>query len=352
MLGKDVEFGTLPEFIQHYENFKKDKKGNPPKVDFRMLDSLGLTDEHWTQIARDAGWTMTRMNLNTFMRHGVFKNAEVTQMIADRLRNLEEIKKAKAFPYQMLSAFVNADDNIPFSVREALQDAMELAVDNVPTFPGQVYVAVDVSGSMGSPVTGYRATSSSKVRCVDVAALFAASVMRKNKSAQVLPFDTSVHSHGLNPRDSVMTNATKLAKFGGGGTNCSLPIAELNNSKAKGDAIIFVSDNESWVDNGYGYRSTAMMAEWIKFSNRNPKAKLVCIDLTPNATSQIKSINENILQVGGFSDAVFDVVNSFLSHGHSSDHWMDVINSVNIDAPLHESAIPGVKTETSEEVEG
>ena len=43
-----------------------------PDVPFQMLTSLELKTEHWKQIASNAPWQMTRMNLNTFARHGVF----------------------------------------------------------------------------------------------------------------------------------------------------------------------------------------------------------------------------------------------------------------------------------------
>ncbi len=330
-LGKDVELTALPDIVQQYEAYKKDKTLPVPNVDFRFLDSLGLTDAAWVEVARNAGWTMTRMNLNTFLRHNVFKNQEVTKVIANRLRNADEIAKAKVFPYQLLQAYKSVEAGVPFDVKDALQDAMEIAVSNVPSFPGQVYVAVDVSGSMSSAITGNRGTATSAVRCIDVAGLFGAAVMRQNKSAQVLPFDTRVHAHNLNDRDSVMTNAQTLAKFGGGGTDCGLALQTLNERQAKGDAVIFVSDNESWVSGGYQGKSTKMMAEWSKFVGRNPKAKLVCIDLAPNITSQVKLDQANILQVGGFSDLCFDVINSFLKHGHESEHWVSVIEAIDLD---------------------
>ncbi len=40
----------------------------------------------------------------------------------------------------------------------------------------------------------------------------------------MLPFEQAVVSVDLNSRDSVMTNAQKLASIGGGGTNCSAPV--------------------------------------------------------------------------------------------------------------------------------
>ena len=193
---------------------------------------------------------MTRMNLNTFQRHGVFADAEMVEIIADRLRDPEAIRKARVFPYQLLAAYKTAVANtaIPRQITEALQDAMEIATGNVPKIRGTVWIFPDVSGSMQSAVTGYRKGATSAVRCIDVAALVAASVLRRNPLAEVIPFSDSVVPVNLNPRDSVMTNANKLARLPSGGTNCSAPLYELNRRKASGDLIIYVSDNESWVD--------------------------------------------------------------------------------------------------------
>ena len=125
-----------------------------------------------------------------------------------------------------------------------------------------------------------------------------------------------------------MTNAKTLASYGGGGTNCSSALAHLNNKSAKGDLVIYVSDNESWVDAG-NYRSTATMAEWNKFKIRNPKAKLVCVDVTPNGTTQAHD-RSDILNVGGFSDSVFEVIYKFMEYGNDQDLWIKTIEEVKL----------------------
>lgn len=43
-----------------------------PDVPFQMLTSLKPGRQEWQAIARNASWQMTRMNLNTFVRQGVF----------------------------------------------------------------------------------------------------------------------------------------------------------------------------------------------------------------------------------------------------------------------------------------
>jgi 60 kDa SS-A/Ro ribonucleoprotein len=266
------------------------------------------------------------MNLNTFARHGVFEAEGLVDIIAARLRDAGEIRRARVFPYQLMTAYQNCDSAVPQPVRDALQDAMELAIANVPSIPGRVVVCPDVSGSMQSPVTGHRRGSTTAVRCIDVAALVAASVLRKNASATVLPFEQAVVPVDLNSRDSVMTNAGRLASIGGGGTNCSAPVRLLNKRQADADLVIFVSDNESWVDAGRG-RGTELMAQWSAFRQRNPKARLVCLDIQPNQTTQAQE-RADILNIGGFSDQVFEVVSAFAAGQLEADHWIARIDAV------------------------
>jgi 60 kDa SS-A/Ro ribonucleoprotein len=297
-----------------------------PKVPFQMLTSLELDTEAWTAIALQAGWQMTRMNLNTFARHGVLKDKAVAKAIADHLRDPAAVAKARVFPYQLLAAYASADAGVPEKVRDALQDAMEAALGNVPELEGQVYICPDVSGSMASAITGNRPGATSVVRCIDVAGLMASAVLRKNPEAVVLPFAESVKKVRLNPRDTVMSNAQRLAKLGGGGTECSAPLAQLNKERAEGDLVVFISDNESWMDADRG-RGTATMAEWSAFKARNPRAKLVCIDIQPNGTTQAKARGD-ILNVGGFSDQVFSVVADFAAGRLHGDHWPKRIREV------------------------
>ena len=102
----------------------------------------------------------------------------------------------------------------------------------------------------------------------------------------------------------------------------------LNGRKAAGDVIIYVSDYESWVDAKAG-RGTETMRQWNVFKARNPKAKLVCIDLAPNQTTQAAEAAD-ILNIGGFSDQVFEVMSQFAQGTLAAEHWVGVIEAMRI----------------------
>jgi 60 kDa SS-A/Ro ribonucleoprotein len=229
-------------------------------------------------------------------------------------------------PYQLMTALGQVGEGVPLKVQAALEDALEQSLVRVPTVPGRVVVCPDVSGSMSSPVTGSRKGASSKVRCIDVAALVAAAMLRTNRDARVLPFEQGVVKVKLDPRARIAVNAAKLAAVGGGGTNVSAPLALLNALREPVDLVVIVSDNESWVD-ATRYGATAAMREWDKLKVRNPGAKLVCIDIQPYGTTQAQG-RADILNVGGFSDAVFDTLARFVT-GETRD-WVEIIKQVEI----------------------
>ena len=125
-----------------------------------------------------------------------------------------------------------------------------------------------------------------------------------------------------------MTNAKKLS-LRGGGTDCSCPLKQMNDELYKADLVVIVSDNESWA----GYNSsntwrgdTNVSTEWRKFRKRNPKAKLVLIDILPGRTTQVAD-DHSVLNVGGFSDQVFNVINGFMQE---QNHWVEAVRKVKI----------------------
>ena len=171
--------------------------------------------------------------------------------------------------------------------------------------------------------------ATSAVRCIDVAALVAAAFCAKNPRTQVLPFEQAVVKVDLNPRDSVMTNAAKLAAIGGGGTNVSAPLALLNKQRSVVDLVVVVSDNESWID-ARRHGGTEAMRQWSEIKARCPQAKLVCIDIQPNGTTQAAE-RADVMNVGGFSDAVFGAVAQFASGTLDANHWVGEIEKIALD---------------------
>ena len=325
LIGKPYDREALPPITRAFENYKQSREGELPNVPFQMLTALDLNSGDWAEIARNGSWQQVRQNLNTFLRHEVFAKSKNIKMVAEKLRDETTIARARVLPYQLLTAYQATSNQMPSEICEALQDAMETSVQNVPAIQGKVVVCPDVSGSMHSSVTGYRGSAISKTRCIDIAALVSAAMLRTNPQARVIPFEQIMVNVKLNPRDSIMTNAEKLANIGGGGTACSAPLAMLNREKADVDLVVIVSDNESWADDSQGWgATTSLMKEWDILKRRCPEAKLVCLDIQPYTKAQVRN-RQDILNIGGFSDQVFSLIGSFAERGMGTDFWVEEI---------------------------
>jgi 60 kDa SS-A/Ro ribonucleoprotein len=314
--------------------------GGLDNVRWDLLSDAAKGPTVWAALARKMGPQALRMNLNTLLRHDVFnvafhsvKVAEgehnfrgakadtMVDYVADRIADESEIRRGKQFPYQYFAAYLNADDNVPQKIKTALHKAAEIACGNVPELPGPVVIGLDTSGSMSSAVTGNRGRgATSKMRCIDVAALFAAAILRRNPDSVVIPFDTSAYDAKMDPNDSILSIAERLAEYGGGGTDCSLPLVAANqkHAKRKFAGVVLVSDNESWVGTGR-HGSTGVMTAWEAFvanqrklAGKEANPKLVCIDLQPYQTVQACE-RADIMNIGGFSDSVFNVISAFLA---------------------------------------
>ncbi len=318
-------------------------------VRWDLLADAALGPVVWKAIARQMGPQALRMNLNTLLRHDVFgpvsatgwsigraiseavgikrpnrADGDMVDYVARRLSDADEVRRSRQFPYQYLAAYMNAAAEVPRKIKTALHEAAEIACGNIPELPGPVVIGLDTSGSMSMSVTGWRGRgATSKMRCVDVAALFAAAILRRNPDSVVIPFDTRAYDARIDAGDSILSVSERLSKYGGGGTDCSIPLREANaryrNRRFTG--VVLVSDNESWVGTGQ-YSPTGVMTEWQRFvANQRkllPQAhsagggpRMVCIDIQPYGTTQAPE-RADILNVGGFSDAVFNVVSAFL----------------------------------------
>ncbi|MFL0357475.1 VWA domain-containing protein [Erythrobacter sp. GH1-10] len=326
LIGKPYDVEALPAEIAAFEAWKKDKSRPLPEVPFEWLTSFDLTAKQWGVLAGRIGWQALRMNLNTLARSGAFRMKGVTKTVADRLGDVQAMARVKPAPYQLMTALTQVGDGVPLEVQAALEKALEASVSKVPKLKGNVVVCPDVSGSMQSPATGMRTGATSVVRCIDVAALVAAAVLRTNRQARVFPFAERVVDVKLDPYARLAVNAEKLAGIWGGGTNVSAPLAKLNRERAVVDCVVIVSDNQSWIDSNY-YGPTQVMTEWKKLKARNPGAKLICIDIQPYGSTQAKD-RKDIMNVGGFTDAVFGAMARF-ANGEARD-WVEIVDEVEL----------------------
>ena len=177
-----------------------------------------------------------------------------------------------------------------------------------------------------APITG-RGGKLSIISVVEGAALIACALLRQNKTATLIGFDSEQYpSHDiystrlipgvysmdhLNPFDSIMTNVAKVNQ-NGGGTDCSLPFKWLNQAGRNFQNIVVLSDYESWSGSHRYSRGCAATAEWKRYSQRHI-TQLACVDLQPQNTTQVPDQPGHVINVGGWNDQMFRVLERFFN---------------------------------------
>ncbi len=89
-------------------------------------------------------------------------------------------------------------------------------------------------------------------------------------------------------------------------------------------------DSAAWTEiaRNAPWQMTRMnLKHWNRFRKHNPKARLVCIDLQPYATTQAQE-REDVLNIGGFSDEVFTTIAEFAAGRLGSGHWTGIIDNI------------------------
>jgi 60 kDa SS-A/Ro ribonucleoprotein len=175
LVGKNVDCSLLPPLARALESFKRldGPKGPVPDLPLEMLTALPLRTPHWTELAAKMTFSQLRQHLSTLLRHGVLADPRMAESVAERLSDPRAIARAKAKPYALYTILRAVKAHAPHVIVRALEDAIELALGNVPAIEGGVTVMVDGSGSMLGPLAGARRSSSGALRCIDVAGLVA-----------------------------------------------------------------------------------------------------------------------------------------------------------------------------------
>lgn len=213
---------------------------------------------------------------------------EVVEMATEQLTNKEVIEKTLVMPFRYktaMDAIEQVNEPKTRQVLEALSEAFELSLANVPEFDGKTLVVLDESGSMGSEP-------------IEIGSVFA-SVLYKSNNADLMTFTDSARYQNLNPTDAALTIAQRLRdNLIGRGTNFH-SIFETANKPY--DRIIILSDMQGWM----GYDApTGTFEQWRKTHNCNPY--IYSFDLQGYSSTQFPE--DRVFCIAGFSNKIFDIM--------------------------------------------
>jgi len=264
----------------------------------------------WAELiqANKLGYFALLRNLRNIMEQAPDLKDEVIRLLTDRNR----IKKSMVLPFRFMTAFdaINASEIIhKRAILGALGDALEISLDNVPSFDGKTLVVVDDSGSM---TWSKNKNGHSPIR---IAALFAA-VLYKSNDADLMRFSDSASY--LKPffKDTAMSLSEYIMeKARSGGTDFHSIFKAANKAY---DRIIILSDMQGWM--GHHTPKKAFSTYKQRYS---VEPIVYSFDLAGYGSMQFPE--SNVFALAGFSDKVFDLMKLLETDRQALIHKIEAI---------------------------
>jgi hypothetical protein len=259
----------------------------------------GSTKEAWSYILDKMGYMGIVRNLRNMIQKGVNEN-DIVDLLTDKNR----VRRSKMFPYQFYSAYRAIEEmQGAGKIMGGLSVAMDISAENFPMLDGLTAIFCDNSGSMRDSIH-----PRSSIRHNDIANVFGAMLSARSHASLTCAFGSDVVLANVNPRDSILTNAQKIAKAGaraGGATYTGRCIQYLKDANV--DRIVFFTDQQ-----GYGEPSCY---DALKDYRKNVEADpyVFTFDLAHYGTTQFPEREPRHATVGGWSDTILKFIPLFES---------------------------------------
>lgn len=270
--------------------------------------------EVWNALLVDMPMMAMIRNLGKMSQVGLLQPlVAASDYVASRLRDPEELMRARINPFHILLALrVYAQGRGELgslnwspvaAIVDALDQAYEAAFTLVTPTNKRILVGVDVSGSMqsaqcaGSPILGV----------VEAAAAVALFLVRTEKNAYVMAFDTDERNLAITPKqrlDDVIANVRRE----GGGTNLAVPVMHALNNHLDVDAFIILTDNETWAGKTQPAEALQKYRKLI-----NPQAKLVVMAMQANGGTICDPDDPLSFGVAGFDASAPQLAMDFIA---------------------------------------
>nr|WP_240924295.1 TROVE domain-containing protein [Thermococcus sp. 21S7] len=281
------------------------------------VSTQGSTRETWNEVLDEfirykQVFALLR-NLRNLIEHEV--DGEKFRKAMEILADPKEMRRAKVYPYRYLTAYymlrkmdVNsaAQAELRDAALRALRKAIEESVVMLPDFDGRNLVLVDVSGSMGFPL------SRRGIVTMKMVAAFYGAILAKRYDTTIVAF---ADEYRWIPRgESVFETAeTVLRSNVGCSTYAYKPMAEILRKREHFDRVFVLTDMVVYSEN---YGDDAFQRAVRRYRERvNREMRLITWDLAGYGQVYLEEHDVRNVYIGGFTERVFDLV-KYLEKGN------------------------------------
>ena len=279
----------------------------------------------WEAMLGHVGITALIRNLGKMSSLGMLGGfSKTTKLVTGRLTDAEVLKKGRVHPMTVLYAMKTYAQGRGIkgsltwtpdrAILDALDEAFYLAFGAVEPTGKATMLALDVSGSMGSPMGG------TSVTCREASAAMAMVTARTEKDWMCVGFTSGGRGYGgmyggvpsgltklsVSPRQRLDDVVQAISGLDFGGTDCSLPMLHATKHKLEVDTFVVYTDNETWAGSVHPFQA---LREYRQKSGR--AAKLVVVGMTASEFSIANPSDSGMLDVVGFDAAAPEAIAEF-----------------------------------------
>ncbi len=279
------------------------------------------------------GATALIRNITRFAELGLFKDMVFSRDVANRLTDIEQLKKGRIHPVQFLIAghvYENGKPNRsdgPYYygsygynknwenssvITAALDDGFYAAFGAIEPSNKRTLLALDVSGSMSAPVAGLQNISAAKG-----AAAMAMVTARTEPYYEIRGFtsgssggvwsrEAALTDMGISTKDNLNTVMRKTGNHNFGGTDCALPMVWAKQNKVKIDTFVVYTDNETWAGTIQPFQALKQYRQSMGID-----ARLVVVGMTSTGFTIADPTDAGMLDVVGFDASAPNVIANF-----------------------------------------
>ena len=297
---------------------------------------------------------MPIMNLIRNLRNIILYAPDKVEDACAQLRIKDKILNSRLLPFRFATAYAevekmtwgkpNTDTAIVFesdkaegeltkaqfnslkrSVLDALEDAIQYSVENIPELEGNVAILVDHSGSCRGDAGGSSTVSAfSKTSTAMIGNLFGSMMAYRQKNVYIGLFGDKLIDVPMD-RNMKMLDFNKMSfnkgAYCGGGTEAGIYdfMRKCIDKKKKVDNVVVFSDcqigsGERGFTPWYGMKgsdSGQHFHELFKeFKKLNPMCNWIVVNLRQSGGTSVFDKSMRILNIAGWSDKIFDVIKS------------------------------------------
>ncbi len=241
------------------------------------------------------------------------RTAEVCELLTDPVR----LRRARVHPIAILLAQRTYAAGRSFRgdgtwqptrrVVDALDQAFYASFGNVEATGRRTLLALDVSGSMTSPISG------TPLSCREASAALALATMAVEPSVTVVGFtsgrgwgSTGLTPLALSPRQRLDDAVRAVSDLPFGGTDCALPMLYARQRRIEVDTFVVYTDNETWAGSVQPYEALRQYREAMGIP-----ARLVVVAMTSTGFSIADPADAGMLDIVGFDAAVPQLIADF-----------------------------------------